>query len=88
MLIPTHDARNPPFATDMKAGEREELERQGAKAAARGDPAQENPLLASCNTPPSTGETPDVWRARVRAWQTGFDAQKRATHQSPEDDQR
>jgi len=61
----------------MKHGEREELQRQGAKAAARGDTPQANPLLADPNAPTATGEDLDQWVERVQAWQSGFDAQTR-----------
>jgi hypothetical protein len=71
----------------MKDGEFEELQRQGAKAAARGETSEENPMLNTCNSPSSTGEAPEVWRARARAWQTGFDAQKRAAPRSPDDEE-
>lgn len=59
----------------MKHAERDELRRQGAKAAARGELAQCNPMLSKSNRPPVTGEAMPVWSARCAAWQSGFEAQ-------------
>lgn len=59
----------------MKHAERDELRRQGAKAAARGEAAQCNPMLAGSNRPADTGEPLPLWSARCAAWQSGFDAQ-------------
>ena len=55
--------------------ESNELRRQGAKAAARGDTEKCNPMLAHSNRPAATGEDPQTWAARSGAWQSGFDAQ-------------
>ncbi|WP_312028379.1 CrpP-related protein [Aquabacterium sp. J223] len=57
--------------------ERAELERQGAKAAARGDAPKTNPMLEPQNTASVTGEPQGQWEARHDAWQEGFDAQSR-----------
>ena len=59
----------------MKHAERDELRRQGAKAAARGEVAQCNPMLSQSNRPAVTGEAMPVWSARCAAWQLGFEAQ-------------
>jgi len=55
--------------------ERAELHRQGAKAAARGEPTDANPLSDPCNKPPATGESEDKWLQRSDAWAQGHDAQ-------------
>jgi len=65
----------------MKSGEREELERQGAKAAVRGDALRSNPLLLLTNMPPSTGECMQEWSSRRAAWEAGYE-QQRHTPQS------
>jgi hypothetical protein len=62
----------------MPEGERAELMRQGAKAAARGDLPATNPLDQSDNRPGLTGEPQDDWSARRDAWQSGHDAQREA----------
>lgn len=59
----------------MRPGERAELERQGAKAAARGDGAVSNPMRLLCNRPGATGETPQEWGVRYDAWQAGYERQ-------------
>jgi hypothetical protein len=59
----------------MKHAERDELRRQGAKAAARGEAVQCNPMLAQSNRPAVTGEPLPLWSARSAAWQSGFEAQ-------------
>jgi hypothetical protein len=56
----------------MKPGEQAELERQGAKAAARGEEAVTNPMLLLQNMPLTTGETTQEWRLRLDAWQAGY----------------
>jgi len=56
-------------------GERAELQRQGAKAAARGEPRESNPMLESINRPQSTGESHAVWGSRREAWEQGRAAQ-------------
>jgi hypothetical protein len=59
----------------LSAPERAELQRRGAKAAARGDKASSSPMLEPVNMPPATGEAPDDWQQRQEAWQQGHDAQ-------------
>ena len=59
----------------MMAGERAELERQGAKAATRGDAAASNPMLLLRNMPGSTGETLQEWGLRYDAWRAGYEKQ-------------
>ena len=61
--------------TRLPLDERAELQRQGAKAAARGDNASSNPMHEPPNTPAATGESKDIWHQRQEAWQQGHDAQ-------------
>lgn len=56
-------------------GEMAELNRQGAKAAARGDGRESNPMLAAINQPSATGESEAVWLDRRDAWAHGHLAQ-------------
>jgi hypothetical protein len=68
----------PPPATraaELPTRERAELQRQGAKAAARGDGAASNPLQKPENHPAATGESQEAWDGRQKAWQQGHDAQ-------------
>lgn len=51
--------------------EHAELQRLGAKAAARGEVAASNPMLDSINRPGATGETEQVWSERRAAWERG-----------------
>lgn len=60
---------------EMNHLERAELERQGAKAAARGDDLLANPLVQRVNQPGLTGECPERWARRRDAWQVGYDWQ-------------
>lgn len=64
----------PPLA----GAERSELLRQGAKAAARGEPNDTNPLSLSRNQPPATGESAGRWLQRSDAWAQGHEAQSLA----------
>lgn len=57
--------------SDEPGAERAELQRQGAKAAARGEPRESNPMLESINRPLSTGESHAVWGSRREAWEQG-----------------
>lgn len=57
--------------------ERAELQRQGAKAAARGDQPSSNPMNEPPNLPHTTGEAAGTWRQRREAWQQGHDFQSR-----------
>lgn len=59
-----------------RSAESAELHRQGAKAAARGDAAEANPMLSSPNLPEATGEPAGLWTQRRDAWQQGFDLQR------------
>jgi hypothetical protein len=59
----------------MIAAERAELNRQGAKAAARGEAAGSNPLRQTVNHPRATGEAPALWLLRLQAWENGFENQ-------------
>ena len=62
----------------LSSAERSELQRQGAKAAARGEPAATNPLLEAENKPPATGESPGKWSQRSAAWEQGHQSQSKA----------
>lgn len=59
----------------MRPGEQAELERQGAKAAVRGDDSGSNPLLQKQNMPASTGEALQEWGRRYEAWRAGYEQQ-------------
>ena len=62
----------------LPSAERAELQRQGAKAAARGDETSENPMTQPSNLPTSTGESRGIWQKRKDAWQSGHEAQSKA----------
>lgn len=62
-------------ARGLPTAERAELQRQGAKAAARGDGSSGNPMDEASNLPTNTGECSDVWKERKDAWQSGHEAQ-------------
>ena len=66
----------------MKDSERAELERQGAKAAVRGEGVQSNPLLLALNMPIATGESLQEWSARYDAWRAGY-ANQRVARKGP-----
>ena len=73
-----HESANAPAGnvrTTADAGlpgaERSELQRQGAKAAARGEAADVNPLAQPRNRPPATGESLARWWQRFQAWEQG-----------------
>jgi S1-C subfamily serine protease len=59
--------------------EHAELRRQGAKAAARGEARESNPMLEPINQPEATGESEQVWSGRRDAWQHGHAAQRSPT---------
>ncbi len=95
---PDHDAANasaedaadlssppsvPRAAASDSDGESAELRRQGAKAAARGEPRESNPMLEAINQPPSTGESHAMWSSRRDAWERGRSAQE-SSKESPE----
>jgi len=56
-----------------------ELQRQGAKAAARGEARESNPMFDSINQPRATGESERVWSGRRDAWERGHIAQHSST---------
>ena len=64
----------------LSGAERAELQRQGAKAAARGEPSDTNPLSQPCNRPSATGESTDTWLQRSDAWDQGHQAQSSEPH--------
>ncbi len=70
----TRDAE-PADTADLSPAERAELRRQGAKAAARGELAADNPMDRRPNSPEATGESTAKWTKRSKAWQEGHDAQ-------------
>lgn len=57
------------------SAEHAELQRQGAKAAARGEAPESNPMFNSINLPSATGESTQVWSERRDAWERGHDSQ-------------
>jgi hypothetical protein len=59
----------------LPTAERAELQRQGAKAAARGEERDVNPMDEQLNRPSATGECPDLWQRRKDAWQQGHGEQ-------------
>lgn len=62
----------PPSDPDAAGdGEHAELQRQGAKAAARGEQRGVNPMLEPVNQPLATGESEPVWAGRRDAWERG-----------------
>lgn len=74
---PSPDTASAPPA-QAPDGEQAELHRQGAKAAARGEPRESNPMLDSINQPHATGEGHRVWASRRDAWERGRVAQQAA----------
>jgi len=66
----------------LPTAERAELQRQGAKAAARGEERDVNPMDEQLNRPSATGECPDLWQRRKDAWQQGHDVQSQADNQT------
>ncbi len=62
----------------VSPAERAELQRQGAKAAVRGEPAGTNPLDRPRNKPLATGDSAEQWRARSEAWDQGHKTQIQA----------
>ncbi|MCE4555196.1 serine protease [Pelomonas cellulosilytica] len=65
-------------APDTPHRERAELQRQGAKAALRGEALAANPMLDAINRPLTTGESESVWAARRDDWERGHSAQQDA----------
>jgi S1-C subfamily serine protease len=72
--LPSPDDGAPPATS----GEHAELQRQGAKAAVRGEPLATNPMLDSVNQPGATGESEHVWADRRDAWERGHASQQPA----------
>ncbi|RZI56173.1 MAG: hypothetical protein EOP37_25350 [Rubrivivax sp.] len=74
-----HADTRPRPATEraLPTAERAELQRQGAKAAARGDGRSGNPMDEASNLPTTTGECADLWQERKEAWQSGHEAQSK-----------
>ncbi|MEF7615896.1 CrpP-related protein [Aquincola sp. MAHUQ-54] len=70
--------RSPSPEPSLSNAERSELERQGAKAAARGEPHDANPLSQPRNKPPATGESAERWSQRSEAWEHGHVVQSGA----------
>ncbi len=64
-----------PAASAGDTPESAELQRQGAKAAARGEPREANPMLEPVNRPSATGESHGLWASRRDAWERGRIAQ-------------
>ena len=70
---PRDEAPAPP--PGLSSAERAELQRQGAKSAARGELPDRNPLHERRNQPPATGESAESWSQRSDAWDQGHEAQ-------------
>jgi len=71
---PPDDASLPPPASPV-SGEHAELQRQGAKAAVRGEAPESNPMFDAINQPDATGESAQVWSGRRDAWHRGHRSQ-------------
>lgn len=69
------DGRAPDPAPAPGPAEQAELHRQGAKAAARGEARESNPMFDTINLPASTGESPQDWSDRRDAWEIGHRSQ-------------
>ncbi|WP_350082212.1 S1 family peptidase [Aquabacterium humicola] len=65
-----------PAAPAADNAEHAELQRQGAKAAVRGEARASNPMLAAINQPDLTGESQQVWSGRRDAWESGHNSQQ------------
>ena len=59
----------------LSSAERAEIQRQGAKAAARGEAADTNPFWQACHDTSAKGESYDRRSLRSAAWMRGHDAQ-------------
>lgn len=66
--LPSPGTRSGPVSGQ---GEHAELGRQGAKAAARGDAVESNPMFDAINRPDANGESERVWSGRRDAWERG-----------------
>lgn len=82
---PAPPNREVPSDTPLASAERSELQRQGAKAAARGEATAANPLRESRNKPAATGESPDTWSQRSDAWEQGHRAQSETRQEDARD---
>ena len=71
---PSDEAPPPPVS-----GEHAELQRQGAKAAARGEALESNPMFDSITKLDATGESEQVWSGRRDAWERGHSSQQSPT---------
>lgn len=69
--------QKPALETGLRAPELDELRRQGAKSAARGENLRANPMGDSSNMPHATGESSHFWQLRKEAWQFGHEAQSK-----------
>ena len=80
-VAPTADLTPPEPQQSSRAvsGEHAELQRQGAKAAARGEARATNPMLDSINQPDATGESEKMWSGRRDAWESGHTSQQYPT---------
>lgn len=78
---PGAETVSPPLFTSGVSGEHAELQRQGAKAAARGEQAVSNPMFESANQPDATGESSKAWSERRDAWSRGHLSQQSVAHQ-------
>jgi hypothetical protein len=56
--------------------ESEELQKQGADAFAVNRFNARNPLYRRENTPDLTGEEIEVWKAKVKAWESGYETER------------
>ena len=68
--------RPPSSGAALSGRERAELQRQGAKAAARGEPPDANPIRGSHD---SADRDSRVRRLRHEAWRSGYEAQMSAS---------
>lgn len=72
-------AIDPPSPDGLAHGQHAELQRQGAKAAARGETSESNPMFDSINQAGATGESEQVWSGRRDAWERGHTSQRSST---------
>lgn len=70
------DVSAPVSRAPAPGAEHAELQRQGAKAAVRGEAPESNPMLDSVNQPDATGESQQIWSGRRDAWQSGHNSQQ------------
>jgi S1-C subfamily serine protease len=81
MSPPRSDPTAPPPTeppSPAQPGEHAELQRQGAKAAVRGETLRSNPMFEAVNQPEATGESQRVWTGRRDAWERGHASQQPA----------